>query len=400
MRVPFERRTTSDAEYFENRSPDRTYISKSFPLRFTRSRDFGEPTRYIRKVFDDAAGEEDLLSEQHSGERTVDVVTSSTRRQIQLMVSREAGAVRELAIQRLQDGQLTNVLKLDREAAQRLIALVQALPYIDVHGEATTRVDDALLRSVFEDPDQLAAVYRSQRARIRDLVEADSEADDIVALARRKAVVEDFRRLLEDTAYFEERRQAAGGKERVWQQLFEANPWILGIGISGHFFTGWDPKLLEQTVKGFSVDGHGKRVDALMKTSGLVGTMVLAEIKHHETPLLGSEYRSDSWQPSTELSGAVAQVQQTVHLAQRAIGDVLPELDDTGAELPNPVRVLRPRSYLIAGSLSQFQGSAGGLHRSKFESFELFRRNLYEPEILTFDEVLARAEWQVQLSDT
>jgi hypothetical protein len=29
-------------------------------------------------------------------------------------------------------------------------------------------------------------------------------------------------------------------------------------------------------------------------------------------------------------------------------------------------------------------------------SFELFRRNLHEPEVITFDELVARAEWHVE----
>lgn len=56
---------------------------------------------------------------------------------------------------------------------------------------------------------------------------------------------------------------------------------------------------------------------------------------------------------------------------------------------------MRPRSYLIVGSLDELIGDGGGVHHDKFRSFELHRRNLYEPEVLTFDEVLARAEWQV-----
>ena len=40
-----------------------------------------------------------------------------------------------------------------------------------------------------------------------------------------------------------------------------------------------------------------------------------------------------------------------------------------------------------------------GVHRPKYESFELYRRNLYEPEVITFDELLARAEWHVEVLD-
>lgn len=35
----------------------------------------------------------------------------------------------------------------------------------------------------------------------------------------------------------------------------------------------------------------------------------------------------------------------------------------------------------------------------KFRSFELHRRNLYKPEVITFDELLASAEWQVAQLD-
>jgi hypothetical protein len=61
--------------------------------------------------------------------------------------------------------------------------------------------------------------------------------------------------------------------------------------------------------------------------------------------------------------------------------------------------LLRPRSFLILGDLSQLQGAGGGVHRARFSSFELYRRNLYEPEILTFDELLARAEWHIALAE-
>ena len=47
----------------------------------------------------------------------------------------------------------------------------------------------------------------------------------------------------------------------------------------------------------------------------------------------------------------------------------------------------------------QLQGANGGAIESKVSSFELYRRNLYEPEILTFDELLARAEWHVTLAE-
>lgn len=61
--------------------------------------------------------------------------------------------------------------------------------------------------------------------------------------------------------------------------------------------------------------------------------------------------------------------------------------------------IVRPRSFLIVGSLSQLLGDGGGPIDDKVHSFELFRRNLHEPEVITFDELLARAEWHVKLAE-
>jgi antiviral defense system Shedu protein SduA len=60
--------------------------------------------------------------------------------------------------------------------------------------------------------------------------------------------------------------------------------------------------------------------------------------------------------------------------------------------------LVRPRSFLIIGNLKDLRRQ-GGVHREKYESFELYRRNLYEPEVITFDELLARAEWHVEILD-
>jgi hypothetical protein len=55
--------------------------------------------------------------------------------------------------------------------------------------------------------------------------------------------------------------------------------------------------------------------------------------------------------------------------------------------------------YQWAGQRRRFRGSGGGVHRPKFKSFEFYRRNLYEPEVITFDELLARNEWHVTLAE-
>lgn len=92
----------------------------------------------------------------------------------------------------------------------------------------------------------------------------------------------------------------------------------------------------------------------------------------------------------------MSQVQGTVHRATQEIGDRLAELAEDGSELPGRFTYLiRPRAYLVIGRLDELVGAAGGDHQDKIRSFEPYRRHLDEPEVITYDELLARAEWFV-----
>jgi hypothetical protein len=395
------------AEYALGRRPDRTYLHASFQLQLPTSRDFGEWARYVVKVFDEPTEWVEKAGATSSLEWTEEVVyeTPAGRRQVKFQVAREAGRIRQIEIEQVRFvggvPQLDQILRLDRDGAQRLIDVVSALQHVPVEGgETTVRIDDQTLRDFFADPDAMARLYERDPERIRELIESDTSAEDVVALAHRREVVQRFRELLTDEGAFDEaQRREGGGPERVWQRFLEASPWILGISLAAQLVTSWDLSRLEQLVAGPSVTGPGKRADALLETSGRIRALVFAEIKHHRTDLLAAtEYRSGCWAPSAELTGAVVQAQQTVDIAVRAIGAQLRDTDEAGAETGEAVHVVRPRSFVIAGQLDQLRGNSG-VHTSKYRSFELYRRNLYEPEIVTFDELLARAEWHISLAE-
>ncbi|MEV0539319.1 Shedu immune nuclease family protein [Nocardia salmonicida] len=246
---------------------------------------------------------------------------------------------------------------------------------------------------------RLIEAYRANPSLFRKLIANDVAADDVIGLAHRRVQVERFRNLMTDDAAFEqEATEIQGrGKEKVWQRFFEQNPWILGTSLATQVLTAWNTDRLEQIVAGFSVAGAGKRTDGLLRTSGRIRSMVFVEFKTHKTDLLSSvAYRSEAWRPSSELSGAVAQAQATVHLATRDIVDRLQSKADDGSDIPEDwTYMIRPRSYVVIGQLGQLVGKAGGDNQSQIRSFELYRRELASPEIVTFDELLARAEWMV-----
>lgn len=310
----FEPERLDERDYAAGRVEGRIYLTRSFELRFDTSRDFGHQARYAIRVFDPEEAEE---PQDHWEWTEMEIHRSPQGRvQIKAMVAREAGVVRQIKFEKVTNSHLEPLLTLNRDRSQGLIDFIRALEYVDPDGgDEGVRLDEQMLRDLFRDPAALSSLYSREPEQFRDLIRNDTTADDLIALARRREVVETFRTWLEDDAAFGVAADAAGGPERTWQNLFEDNPWILGVGLGGQLLTSWSNTKLEQVVSGFSIAGAGKRVDALLKTQGPISSLVLAEIKPHNENLLGPEYRPGCWSPSRALSGAVVQAKQTAYRA-------------------------------------------------------------------------------------
>ncbi|MDR1264426.1 MAG: DUF4263 domain-containing protein, partial [Propionibacteriaceae bacterium] len=225
------------------------------------------------------------------------------------------------------------------------------------------------LAQALADPNVLAEVYGENKDTFRQIIEADAEADDVYAITKRRKVVAYFRQLMEDDKFFDDQVEKYGGPEKVWQHLFNNNSWLLGVGLSGQLFTSWDKDRLQGAVTGPSVAGPGKITDALMRTSGVVKSMVFAEIKHHRTRLVRGKdgYRSGCWAVSNEVAGGVAQAQGTVQMAvqqMRQMGDAFPmRLPGGKVDYSDVTYLFSPRSFFVVGSLSEFIDDDCGHYR-------------------------------------
>lgn len=385
----------SDGDYARGRKPGRTSTSRSFLLDERNTTYAGQPGRFVYRVFDEDGIAGELIRE---GEEWIVTSIRGSRTQVKVLIAREAGNVIDLWLQAVPvRGNPRTVLHLQRDDARRFADMMRRLELIEANGvDARSHVDDELVAEVLNNPDSASVLYGRQTDRVRLLIAGDEQAKDVVAAAGRRSALAEFEKLLLDEDYFESKAAQGNGPEGVWQTFFEDNPWTLGIGLGSQLLTSWSEDKLEQTVVGQSVDRAGKRTDALLRTSGIIRSMVFAEIKHHRTPLLRTaEYRSSIWAPSNELVGGVSQIQGTVHRAVAALGDRLASSDENGYETGDFTYLLRPRSFLIVGKLGELANSDGRHHPDKFRSFELYRRHLQEPEVVTFDELLARASWIV-----
>lgn len=275
---------------------------------------------------------------------------------------------------------------------------VQAMPLTT---RGSQKITDEDLRRLVLSNAQAQAIFHDNQELFAEVLRSAITKEDVIAVGYRKRQLQFFQKLLEDPTYFEEvkvKKQCTD--EGVWQKFFEKNPWIFGYGLSYIHLSSLDDKKLEQVVHGHTVSEHGKRVDALLRTRGVISSLCFAEIKTHKTALLQSKpYRSGCWAPSDELSGGVSQVQGTVALATESIRNKLSLTDEVGDPTGEEAFNYTPKSFMVVGSLKEFV-TENGVNQDRYRSFELFRRNTASPEIITFDELYERARFIVEQHET
>jgi hypothetical protein len=133
------------------------------------------------------------------------------------------------------------------------------------------------------------------------------------------------------------------------------------------------------------------RGDYLLRSNAVAKFTCIVEIKKPTTPLLTHkkgeiiEYRSGVCLISNEIAGGVAQVQANCKTWQKS---ALESKNDRGLHSSN-IHTVQPRGILVIGNTAELTSDAS------VETFELHRRNLINPEIITFDELLERAKFIV-----
>jgi len=269
------------------------------------------------------------------------------------------------------------------------ISHVRAAAFPDAHSLNLT--DEELSQRVLT-PAQATALLAGNPDVFAEVVRQAVTKEDLVALGYRRRQLDVFEKLLKDSAFFDDlllRKNC--GAEALWQQFFEKNPWIFGYGLRYVYGSTLDDAKLEQYVRGHTVVQPGKRVDGLLKSKAIASTLCFVEIKHHRTELLGKQsYRPGCYAPSSELSGAVAQIQATVSYASESLFGRRSVVGDDGFPSGEEVFNFSPRSFVVVGSLGEFRREQG-VSEDRLRAFELYRTHLHQPEVYTFDEIFERA---------
>lgn len=391
-------------DIFLNKRTDRVYLSKSIDVtQIFPNDDEGlvekkRPLRYISRICE--SGQDEFVKLKNE---IVLRKTSNARQEIVAKFYEDSRNILTLQIQKYSTN--TGIphktyFTFIGEEIGKLYYFIRNIPLLPIKGREKQQFEDGFVDNILLSKSNILQFIYEQPEIIPELIEElqryNIKHNDIRQLAQKKEQLDIFKNMLYEEGYFEEQKAKfeINKDEALWQKFFENNTWILGYGLNYIFNSELEGKKLEQVTNGYDFNSSGKRVDLLMKTKGLINSLCFGEIKTHKTNLLRNTtepYRKECWSVSEELIGGIAQIQKTV---QKSIENIKTktELKDSSGDLNGEQLFLyQPKSFLIIGSLNQFI-KEDKVNEDKFSSFELFRRNLFNPEIITFDELYERAK--------
>lgn len=244
-----------------------------------------------------------------------------------------------------------------------------------------TKVDKGLLEELMKKPESVES--------IKQFIEKNLTTEDVVAIGYRKEQLKIFNEML-------------GGNfiEPRWQEFFEKNEWIFGYGLDYRF-----NQILEvQPRVGISENSSGKGDGFSDFMIGDDNFLVFVEIKKSSTKLfseLDAEEkkglnRNGNWKLGQEFLLAYS---QTLEQKAQAQVNFFKNCKVGGNNIEN--RAYDPKVILIIGNWKNELEKAKNDEEKEIKkrTFELFRRNSRNIEILTFDELYRRASHLIKHSE-
>ncbi|PCI67825.1 MAG: hypothetical protein COB26_09530 [Piscirickettsiaceae bacterium] len=160
--------------------------------------------------------------------------------------------------------------------------------------------------------------------------------------------------------------------EGHWQALFNENPFILTMIFGCPIIKVKD----QASVGGRKISGSGDKITDFLVKNSMTNNTAIVEIKTPQESLIGKEYRDSVYSPSVALAGSLNQALDQKYQLQKNISSI------KEASRIYDVETYAVHCALIIGQIpNDFE---------KQKSFEMFRRNSRDVEIITFDELLAK----------
>ncbi|MCF8053827.1 MAG: DUF4263 domain-containing protein [Deltaproteobacteria bacterium] len=290
----------------------------------------------------------------------------------------------------------------------QLIAFLKLISKLDLKGITEGKISLS--------NDELGELDDETKKKIKTLLSKNDGADliqellnngnlttkDIVNTGYRKEQLEIFRKLLEEN-YLDDYKNIEAQKyskqneppitaqsknEKVWQYFFEQNQWIFGYGLDYRFMG-----ILQREFAASISEADGSNTVFADYLLGDKKFTTFVEIKLPDTNIFGqSKNRSGSWCLSSDLIDAVSQI-----LEQKASGTIKLEKeqhDSSGNKITQ--KSYDSKTVLIMGNWKETKECNDLEKKIKEKTFELFRRDSRNIEIITYDEIYERAKYIVE----
>lgn len=214
---------------------------------------------------------------------------------------------------------------------------------------------------------------------------------DIVNLGYRKQQLLVFEELLSSAQAVQDYARANGVRldqpEKAWQHFFKQNEWIFGYGLDYRFLG-----ILQDEAEVGVPDLSGSNSPTADFLAGTRHFTMLVELKLPGTHLFSPRRnRSGAWKLSTDLYDAVSQI-----LEQKAswqVRSAMASMTRDGSRIEQ--LTADPKSLLVIGHDDAFSADNQREAQLKLRTFELFRRDTRNVEIVTYSELFERASFIV-----
>lgn len=382
-----------ETKFIEGKDPKKIYISKRINHKATHPQTGDEiniPLRYVSKVINS----EKILGEVKEKGVLQLRITDSGKQEILAKVLEVNNKIYVLTLQRYtkESGSPHKIhFSFVGNEILELRDFIDSIILLNFPDEHKTKVESADLlkiKKIFSENPDIGLIEQVLKNNVTD--------KDIVALGYRKSQLDIFRKLLEENYLAEYKKEVIKNAqikdELAFQHFFNKNPWIFGYGLD-YRFMGILQK--EFSASGTEADGSGQVNGDFLIGDEKFTTFV--ELKKPDTPLFkNSTIRSGVWKLSTDLMEAKSQI-----LEQKASGQIKIEKETIHN---SDGKEIKQKSYdskvvLLIGSWDQIKDDVDLIKQTKMKTFELFRRDSRNIEIITYDELYDRAKYIVNSSN-